>query len=83
MRQSQTYRRSQKDFGIDYDSYKSYRMAVAMRILRKNRRTIGMEDAWQLAAIPASFLWVFRRPISFFKRKKVASSITRKLRKVK
>lgn len=82
MKQSQTYRRGQKHGGqIDFHAYETYRMGVAMRILRRRRNKINMQDAWQLSAIPAFVLWVFRGPILFFKRKKADRRIRAKLAK--
>lgn len=80
MRQSQTYRRKKYgDMNIDPDKYETYRQGVAFRILRKRRGRISTRDAWQLAAIPAFFLWAFRGPVHFFKKKKIDRTIRRKL----
>ena len=80
MRQSQTYRRKKySDMDIDPDKYETYRNGVAIRILRRHRGRISRQDAWQLAAIPSFFLWVFRGPIHFFKKMKVDRAIRRKL----
>lgn len=82
MRQSQTYRRGKnKDMTVDPNDYKTYRYGIAYRILRRHRGGIHMEDAWQLAAIPAFFYWLFRGPIGFFKRRKADRMIKRKLNK--
>lgn len=80
MRQSQTYRR--KKYGemvVDPDKYETYRQGVAYRILRKRRGRISPHEAWQLAAVPAFFLWVFRGPIRFFKKKRIDRAIRRKI----
>ena len=82
MRQSQTYRRKQKgDLTIDPNDYRTYRYGIASRILRKRRGRIGIQDAWQIAAIPAFFYWIFRGPIGFFKKLKVRRRIDKKLDK--
>ena len=76
MRQSQTYRRGQPSAHIDPNDYNTYRLGVALRIQRRHK---GMKsvDAWQLAAIPAFFLWLFRKPAAWLKKR----SVNRKLRK--
>lgn len=80
MRQSQTYRRKKySDTKIDPNAYYTYRNGVAYRLLRKSRGGMTPQDAWQLAAIPSFFLWLFRGPIRFFKKKKVDRAIKRKL----
>lgn len=78
MRQSQTYRRG-KGIDIDPNSYHTYRTGVAGRIIYRRRGRISMADAWQLAAIPAFFLWLFRRPINFFKRRRMDRKLRKKL----
>lgn len=78
MRQSQTYRRG-KGINIDPDSYRTYRIGVAGRIINRRRGLIKTEDAWQLAAIPACILWLFRKPINFFKRKKMDRILRKKV----
>lgn len=79
MRQSQTYRRG-KNVSIDPNSYRTYRIGVAGRIINRRRGQIRMMDAWQLAAVPAFILWLFRGPINFFKRRKVARRISKKMK---
>lgn len=80
MRQSQTYRRKKySDVDIVPNKYETYRNGVAYRILRRHRGRLTARDAWQLAAIPAFFLWIFRGPIHFFKKMRVDRSIKRKL----
>ena len=80
MRQSQTYRRKKySDVNIDPNDFGTYRNGVAYRLLRKNRGRMTPRDAWQLSAIPAFFLWLFRGPIHFFKKIKVDRAIRRKL----
>ena len=80
MRQSQTYiRKKYSDVNIDPNDYGTYRNAIAYRIIRKRHGDISRIDAWQLAAIPAFFLWALRGPIHFFKKKKVDRAIKRKL----
>lgn len=80
MRQSQTYRRKKySDVKIDPNKYETYRNGVALRLLRKSRGRLTRYEAWQLAAIPAFFRWIFRGPIHFFKKKKVDRTIKRKL----
>lgn len=80
MRQSQTYRRKKySDVNIDPNDYGTYRNAIAYRIMRKRHGNISRLDAWQLAAVPAFFLWLFRGPIHYFKKKKVDRAIKRKL----
>lgn len=66
---------------IDPDAYDTYRNGVAFRIIRmrRNGRVITHYEAWQLAAIPAFFLWIFRKPINFFKRRKADRKLRRKL----
>ncbi len=82
MRQSQTYRRKQKgNLVMDPNDYSTYRNGVAWRILRRRRGLVSPHDAWQLAAIPAFFYWIFRGPIGFFKKRKVRRKINRKLDK--
>ena len=82
MRQSQTYRKSQKgNYVMNPDKYDTYRNGMAWRILRKNRGEISPHDAWQLAAVPAFFLWIFRGPIGFFKRRKADRMLRKKLEK--
>ena len=82
MIQSHTYRRKKSGgINIDPDKMDTWRSGVAMRIMRKGRGRIKRQDAWQLAAIPAFFLWLFRGPIGFFKRKKVDRKIRHKLDK--
>jgi len=81
MRQSQTYRRAQKgNYVLDPDKYSTYRNGVAWRIIRKNHGGITPHDAWQLAAVPAFFLWVFRGPIGFFKRRRADRVLRKKLK---
>lgn len=80
MRQSQTYRRKNySDMNIDPNDYATYRTGVAYRIIRRHRGRISKQDAWQLAAIPAFFLWAFRGPIHYFKKMKVDRAIRRKV----
>ena len=80
MRQSQTYlRKKYSGVNIDPNKYDTYRNGVAYRLLRKNRGRMTPRDAWQLAAIPAFFLWLFRGPVHFFKKMKVDRAIRRKL----
>lgn len=80
MRQSQTYRRGKhNDVEVDPNKYETYRNGVAFRILRRNRGRMTPYDAWQLAAIPAFFLWLFRGPVHYFKKKKVDRAIRKKL----
>ena len=80
MRQSQTYRRKKySDTKIDPNAYYTYRNGVAYRLLRKSRGRMTPQDAWQLAAIPAFFLWLFRGPIYFFKKRKMDRAIRKKL----
>lgn len=81
MRQSHSYRRKNAGRDIDPNDYNTYRNGVAFRIIRRNRGRLTPHDAWQLAAIPAFFLWLFRRPISFFKKRKADRIIKRKLAK--
>jgi hypothetical protein len=38
-------------------------------------------DLWQLAALPAFFLWMFRRPIGFFKKRKMDRMLRKKIAK--
>ena len=81
MKQSQSYRRGQKgNFVIDPNSYNTYRIAVAGRIIRRRRGWIKTQDAWQLAAIPAFFHWLFRKPVSFFKTRKMRRAIDKKIK---
>lgn len=80
MRQSQTYRRKKySDVNIDPNKYETYRNGVAFRILRRGRGRITRYEAWQLAAIPAFFLWVFRGPVNFLKKRKMDRAIKRKV----
>ena len=80
MRQSQTYRRKKySDVDIDPNKYETYRSGVAFRLMRKSRGRMTQRDAWQLAAIPAFFLWAFRGPVHHFKKKKMDRAIKRKL----
>jgi len=82
MRQSQTYRRKKNgNLVMDPSKYSTYRNGVAWRILRKRHGEISPHDAWQIAAIPAFFLWAFRGPVSFFKRTKADRMLRRKLGK--
>lgn len=82
MKQSQTYRRSQKgNMNIDPTAYNTYRAGVAYRIMRRSRGGITHRDAWQLAAIPGFFYWLFRGPIAFFKKRNIRRKIDRKLDK--
>ena len=82
MRQSQTYRRKQKgNVEIDPNDIDTYRYAYALRIMRRSRGRIGRRDAYQLAALPAFFHWIFRRPIAFFKKRRVRRKIDRRLNK--
>ncbi len=74
---SQTYRRSRKSITIDPDALYTYRTGVALRIQRRSKNRIRGIDAWQLAAVPAFFMWLFRKPRAFFKKRKM----DRKLRK--
>ena len=67
----------EEGFKLDPDDYFTYRNGVAYRLLRKHRMT--HYEAWQIAAIPAFFLWAFRRPIAFFKRRKADRLIRRRL----
>lgn len=80
MRQSQTYRRTKGSFVLDPDKYSTYRNGVAWRIIRKNPGGLSPHDAWQLAAVPAFFLWVFRGPIGFFKRRRANRILRKKLK---
>jgi hypothetical protein len=78
---SRTYQRTRKGgLTIDPDAYETYRIGVAFRILRRRHGNISRYDAWQLAAIPAFFLWVFRGPINFFKRRKADRRLRNKLK---
>lgn len=78
---SRTYQRTRKGgLNIDPDAYATYRNGVAFRILRRRRGGISHYDAWQLAAIPAFFLWAFRGPINFFKRRKADRRLRKKLK---
>ena len=79
MKQSRTYRRG-KEGKIDPNSYRTYRIGVAGRIIRRHHGHMRMMDAWQLAAIPAFILWLFRGPVNFFKRRKVARRISKKMK---
>lgn len=79
MRQSQTYRRSSKGISIDPNSYDTYRTGVALRIQRRSKGRIKGIDAWQLAAIPAWFMWLFRKPRTWLKRKAVDRRMRRKM----
>jgi len=82
MRQSQTYRRGQGgNYVLDPSKYSTYRNGVAWRILRKQRGGLTPYEAWQLAAVPAFFLWVFRGPIGFFKRRRADRILRKKLEK--
>ena len=81
MRQSQTYRRGQKgNATIDPNKYITYRMGVAAR-LHKREPALDSYDLWQLSAVPAFFLWILRRPIGFFKRRKLDRKMRKKLAK--
>ena len=81
MRQSQSYRRGQKnDYVMDPSKYSTYRNGVSWRILRRHRGKLSPYEAWQLAAVPAFFLWVFRGPLSFFKRRRADRMLRRKLK---
>lgn len=80
MRQSQTYRRGkQKGMQIDPDAYNTYRTGVALRIQRRTKGRIRGFDAWQLAAIPAFVMWLFRKPRAFFKKRKMDKKLRKKL----
>lgn len=77
MRQSQTYRRGQhNDVSVDPNKYITYRIGVAHRLAKKHR--LKKTDAWQLAVIPAFFMWLFRKPISYFKRRKIDKMLDKK-----
>lgn len=76
MRQSHTYRRG-KDINIDPNALETYQYGVAMRIQKRTRGRIRGRDALALAKLPAFFLWLFRNPRAYFKKKR----IDRKLRK--
>lgn len=82
MRQSQSYWRKLRssDRSVDLDSYEAFRSGLAWRIMLKSNGKIRSLDAWQIAAIPSFFLWIFRNPVSFFKKRKVAKSISRKMK---
>lgn len=81
MRQSQTYRRGQKGGStIDPNKYFTYRMGVAAR-LHKKAPELDAYDLWQLSALPAFFLWILRKPISFFKKRKLDRKMRKKLAK--
>jgi len=78
---SRTYQRKRSGgLNIDPDDYNTYRNGVAFRILRKRRGAISHLDAWQLAAIPAFFLWVFRGPIGFVKRRNADRKLRRRIK---
>ena len=80
MRQSHTYSRSKKGrTEVDPNKLIFYRYGIAARM--QKRRRLTMYEAYQLAAIPAFFLWLFRRPIAFFKQKKVKRKLDKKLGK--
>ena len=81
MRQSQTYRRKNGSINIDPDDYNTYRNGVAFRIIRKRRGRVSHYEAWQMAAIPAFFMWLFRKPVGFLKRRKADRKIRHKLDK--
>lgn len=81
MRQSQTYRRKQgSDYVMDPSRYSTYRNGMAWRILRKQKGRLTPYEAWQLAAVPAFFLWAFRGPVSFFKRRRADRMLRRRLK---
>ena len=78
---SRTYQRKKSGgLNIDPDAYETYRNGVAFRILRKRHGEISHYEAWQMAAIPAFFLWTFRGPIQFFKRRKTDRMLRKKLK---
>ena len=80
MNQSHTYSRKKNGgLNIDPDDYATYRNGVAFRIIRKSRGRYTHYEAWQLAAIPAFFLWAFRGPIHFFMKRKADRKLRRKL----
>ena len=79
MRQSQTYRRSQGELNIEPNAFDTYRTGVALRIQRKSKGRIHGIDAWQLAAIPAFFMWLFRKPRNYFKKRRVDRKMKRAL----
>lgn len=79
MRQSQTYRRNQHNLNIDPNAYTTYRTGVALRIQRRSKGRIQGMDAWQLAAIPAWFMWLFRKPRTWLKRKAVDRKMRRQI----
>jgi hypothetical protein len=76
MKQSHTYRRG-KEINIDPNALTTYQYGVAMRIQKRTRGRIRGRDALELAIVPAFFLWLFRKPRAYFKKKR----IDRKLRK--
>lgn len=77
---SRTYQRKRSGgLKIDPDDYNTYRNGVAFRIIRKRQEEITPYEAWQLAAIPAFFLWAFRKPINHFKRKKADRMLRKKM----
>lgn len=78
---SQTYRRSKKSITIDPDAFYTYRTGVALRIQRRSKNRIRGIDAWQLAAVPAFFLWLFRKPRAFFKKRRMDRKLRRHLAK--
>lgn len=82
MRQSQTYTRGKQGrIEIDPDSFETYQRAVALRIVRKTRGRVRGQDALQLAQVRAFFLWLFRKPRAFFKKRRMDRKIRRAVRR--
>lgn len=78
---SNTYRRSKKPITIDTNALSTYRTAVALRIQRRSKGRIRGRDAWELAAPGGFILWLFRKPIAFFKKRRVDKALKRQLNK--
>lgn len=66
---------------IDPNDYNTYRSGVAYRIVRRHKGRINHRDAWELAAVPAFMLWIFRRPYQWFKKRKADRLIRKKLKR--
>ena len=82
MRQSHTYTRGKQGrIEIDPDSFETYQKAVALRIVRRTKGRIHGKDALQLAQPRAFFLWLLRKPRTFFKKWKMGRKIQRAVKR--
>lgn len=80
MRQSKSYwKRRGSAVELDSNALETYKIGVALRIQKRTHGRIRGTDALQLAIIPAFFLWLFRKPRAFFKRRKIDRKIRHKL----